>query len=68
MPELTGSKRIERWPAESREAAELVIKQYGEPDEATDSQLLWLNRGKWKRIVASKTCGRITRGVFTPRV
>jgi hypothetical protein len=55
MPELTGSKRIERWPAESREAAELVIKQYGEPDEATDSQLLWLNRGKWKRIVASKT-------------
>ena len=49
-----GSSQIARWPDESREAAQLVIDAYGEPDEATASQLTWLARGPWKRIVASK--------------
>lgn len=35
-----------------------MIEQYGEPDEATDTQLLWHGRGKWKRIVASKAFHR----------
>jgi hypothetical protein len=48
------SQHIQAWPEESREAAGLVIEKYGEPDEMTESQLLWHNRGKWKRIVASK--------------
>ena len=48
------AQSIDGWPQESREAAQLVIDKYGEPDEASDSQLLWHNRGKWKRIVASK--------------
>src|SRR5690606_16981155 len=42
----------------SREAAQLVIVRYGEPDEATDSQLVWHGRGRWKRIVASKAFHR----------
>jgi hypothetical protein len=50
----TASQRIQAWPEESREAAQLVIQKHGEPDEASDTQLLWHNRGKWKRIVASK--------------
>jgi hypothetical protein len=50
----TGSDIIRDWPNESREAATLVIRKYGEPDEATDSQLIWHSRGEWKRIVASK--------------
>jgi hypothetical protein len=50
-----GSEFIEGWPEESKEAAQLVIKQYGEPDEATETQLTWHNPGPWKRIVASKT-------------
>jgi hypothetical protein len=54
MAQLTGSQVVKSWPEESREAAQLVLKQYGEPDEITDSQLLWHKRGKWKRIVASK--------------
>src|SRR5690606_27022225 len=37
------------------EAATLVIDQYGEPDEVTESQLIWHEPGRWKRIVASKT-------------
>jgi hypothetical protein len=49
-----GSDIIHRWPKESREAAQLVIDRYGEPDEACESQLVWRRCGEWKRIVASK--------------
>jgi hypothetical protein len=42
------------WPEESREAAQLVIEQYGEPDEVSATQLIWHKPGPWKRIVASK--------------
>jgi len=51
---ITGSSTIQTWPEQSREAAERVIEKYGEPDEATDTQLVWHGRGAWKRIVASK--------------
>ena len=50
-----GSQHIAQWPSESRQAAQLVIDQYGEPDEATDTQLIWHRPGPWKRIVATKT-------------
>ena len=45
---------IEKWPEESREAAQLVVDKYGEPHEATDSFLVWHRVGPWKRIVASR--------------
>nr|CAD6437853.1 hypothetical protein REQ54_04300 [Rhizobium sp. Q54] len=45
---------LKAWPEESREAAKLVIEQYGDPDEKTPSELTWHKRGQWKRIVASK--------------
>lgn len=54
MTERKFSKYIEDWPEESREAAQLVIDQYGEPNEVTGSQLVWHRPGPWKRIVASK--------------
>lgn len=54
MPEKKGSQLIQNWPEESREPAQLVINQYGEPDEATETLLIWHHRGHWKRIVASK--------------
>jgi hypothetical protein len=54
MAEVQGSKLIERWPEESREAARLVIDRYGEPNEVSESQLIWHKPGPWKRIVASK--------------
>ena len=50
----SGSALIAAWPEQAREAAQLVIDRYGEPDEASDSQLIWHRRGEWKRIVASK--------------
>lgn len=32
-----------------------MIQKYGEPDEATQSELPWHRPGPWKRVVASKT-------------
>ena len=48
------SQLIASWPEESAEAAQLVIDAHGEPDEATDTQLIWHNVAPWKRIVATK--------------
>src|SRR5690625_2901384 len=55
MATESAAQRIEAWPEESREAAQLVIDAHGEPDEALDSMLIWYNRGPWKRITASRT-------------
>lgn len=46
---------LEGWPQESREAAELVVQTYGEPDETTPSRLIWNRPGPWKRMVASRS-------------
>jgi len=51
---MPSAKIIEDWPQESREAAQAVIDKYGEPDEATQSLLIWYQRRHWKKIVASK--------------
>jgi len=48
------SDLIRSWPSESQEAAQLVIDAHGEPDEVSDSQLVWYDIGPWKRIVATK--------------
>lgn len=53
--QLRGSQIVSGWPDESKEAAQLVLEKYGEPDEATESFLVWHRAGPWKRIVASKT-------------
>jgi hypothetical protein len=50
----SGPDTIERWPDESKEAAQLVIDTYGEPHETTESQLVWHNVGTWKRVIASR--------------
>lgn len=54
MASTQGSRQIESWPEESREAAQLVLDRYGEPDEATETQLIWHHPGPWKRIVATR--------------
>lgn len=54
MASTQGSRQIEDWPEESREAAQLVLDQYGEPDEATETHLVWHRPGPWKRIVATR--------------
>lgn len=54
MAAPTGSDLIKNWPEESREAAQLVVDKYGDPHEATPSQLTWHGVGPWKRIVATR--------------
>lgn len=43
MDKKLADQILVKWPEQSREAAEAVVKQYGEPDEATDSTLTWNN-------------------------
>lgn len=52
---MDAAQAIQTWPKESREAAQLVLDEHGEPDEVTDTQLTWLRAGPWKRIVATRT-------------
>lgn len=54
MQTQTASEYIQSWPEESREAAKLVIDKYGQPDEASETELIWHKPGPWKRMVASK--------------
>lgn len=54
MADHKGSDVIKGWPEESREPAQLVIDKYGEPDEATESFLVWHKVRPWKRVIASK--------------
>lgn len=54
MATQQSSRAIADWPENAREAAQLVVEQYGEPDEVTDTQVTWYRPGPWKRIVASK--------------
>lgn len=51
---LQGSEIIQHWTEQSREAAQLVIDKYGEPDEGTESLLMWFDVGPWKRVLASR--------------
>jgi hypothetical protein len=55
MANSTAHGVIAGWPEASSEAAKLVLDQYGEPAEATETQLVWHKPGPWKRIVASRT-------------
>lgn len=55
MPGTTSATAIlAEWPELSREAAQLVVDQYGEPHEATSSELRWFEVGPWKRILAQR--------------
>lgn len=39
------------WNAMSKKAANLTIEQYGPPNEAIPSRLIWYNNGPWKRTI-----------------
>src|SRR5688572_30984795 len=41
----------ENWPANTKEAANLLIGKFGVPDEVTSSTLVWKDRGVWKKTV-----------------
>jgi hypothetical protein len=39
------------WPADTREASDLLINKFGVPDEVTSTTLVWKDRGVWKKTV-----------------
>lgn len=50
----TWADMIEDWPESARNAAREMGQKYGAPDEVTDTQLVWYERGPWKRSVLSR--------------
>jgi hypothetical protein len=47
-------KILADWPKEPRESAGRLIKEYGQPDEFSESRLMWFNtRDGWKRSILS---------------
>ncbi|HYZ26359.1 MAG TPA: hypothetical protein VE597_05590 [Geminicoccaceae bacterium] len=47
----TAEEIVKTWPEAAREAANEMMEEYGAPDEATASLLLWHNDGPWRRTV-----------------
>jgi hypothetical protein len=44
----------ENWPANTKEASNLLINKFGLPDEITSTTLVWKDRGVWKKTVLMK--------------
>jgi hypothetical protein len=44
---------LDSWPKEAREATQPILEKYGEPDEMTQSMLIWYNNGPWVKTVAT---------------
>lgn len=42
---------VNDWNAMSKKSANLTIEQYGPPNEAITSRLIWYNNGPWKRTI-----------------
>lgn len=53
MAAHNGTDIISNWPQEAREAAQLVLDAHGQPNEATESMLIWHNVSGCKRVIAS---------------
>ncbi|MFC2946774.1 hypothetical protein [Virgibacillus sediminis] len=45
---------IDNWPLLSKEVIETMIKFYGEPNTATETQVTWYYNGPWKRTIVYK--------------
>lgn len=41
---------LEEWPPTPQKVAKKLVEQYGPPDEATPSRLIWHRNGPWKRM------------------
>lgn len=46
--------KLSQWPEACRMAVEEITKKYGKPDGVTAQELIWLNKGVWKKIAIDK--------------
>lgn len=42
---------IRDWPDTSKKAAKAMMEKYGQPDESTETMLIWHNNGPWVRTI-----------------
>ncbi len=42
---------VDAWSDKPREVVDLMIQQYGPPNEATETRLVWHSNGPWKRTI-----------------
>lgn len=52
---MSADSIIAKWPEAARMAAQKVISEYGQPNEANETTLMWHNNGPWKHTIASRT-------------
>jgi hypothetical protein len=54
-PAKVGKEAVEKliadWPAKPKEVAKKMVEQYGQPNEATPTHLVWLKNGPWKYTI-----------------
>ena len=49
MESSAAATMVNSWPTEARKAAMAAMEKYGAPDEATETMVVWHNKGPWKR-------------------
>lgn len=57
-PAETAQTVVKRWPKRTRDAAELMLEKYGEPDQFDRDTLAWFNNGDWKKTVVRRAPSR----------
>ncbi len=45
---------VSQWPEASRMAVAEITKKYGKPSGVTPEELIWMNKGVWKKICINK--------------
>ena len=45
---------LNSWPQASHSAVDEITSKYGNPDASTEDELIWMNKGVWKKICISK--------------
>ncbi len=51
MKMMSADEVLASWSDKSKEVAMMMMKKYGQPNEATMHMLVWHNNGPWKRTV-----------------
>lgn len=54
VDKATVEELIQNWPLLSKEVTNTMIKFYGEPNTATETQITWYYNGPWKRTTVYK--------------
>lgn len=57
-PGETPESIVKRWAPRSRNAAQLMLEKYGNPNQFDRNTLVWFNNGAWKRTIVHRNVSR----------